>query len=71
MEMLRLEETMYSLQPMTRAEIEKINEIKTNETSTTAQIQYMEEKKRTNLPDNKKYVIFTKTWIYKRACWYG
>jgi len=42
MEKLRLEGTVYSLQPKTSNETEKINEIKTNETSTTPEIQYME-----------------------------
>jgi len=39
---LELEETVYSLQPKTSAETETINEIKTNKTSPTPEIQYME-----------------------------
>jgi len=42
MEKLKLEETVYSLQPTTGDETKKMNEIKINETSTNSKIQYME-----------------------------
>jgi len=42
MEKLRLEETVYSLQPKTNNETEKINNIKTDETLTTIELLYME-----------------------------
>jgi len=60
MDELRLEETVYSIQPQTERTTEKLDDIRETEHEQTTEIKYMGWKKLiVNMPNREEDVVFT------------